>query len=496
MSSNKLNNLIEKYNLSNIIKIILILLLLFLVYRIFIESNIRKNTFEGFTQGTLTNDNIYGNVIPLNDTKNIPMFSGKTCILKLNDTYRIDTLVFNFAMNTNTNPNITISFIDDNGNVKYLKGNGSIGSPPEFSSNNLVIYNISDENDLLVYTSELTLTLLGESSTFDDTTLTSFGIYGGESKLPSLVMYKELCSNLTNNSMPISSIPPRENSVSDSYTFKQEEDTLIYSIELEFNEINTTNSTTSPFNIKITYENSLYNKDIFTINTSYTVRCDKYTDSTTKTYIFLTEPIIANKVIFTVSKVNTSINPSALVKLNIKKLNVLDKTPNDSELSNYKESINTIISNKYSKNNTNTTKEVQDNVGEKFGNTNFEDLETRFSSNLCPSIDDLKTTQEKSQKICDNLEYQDKIKSEKLRLERNKQYLLKLKDQQDQIEQLNSAIQDLEDKRASRALSADQVRVLQYQKQKADSSTIRDLANQRLDSQANNQLYMDVNFSS
>ena len=55
-------------------------------------------------------------------------------------------------------------------------------------------------------------------------------------------------------------------------------------------------------------------------------------------------------------------------------------------------------------------------------------------------------------------------------------------------------IQSLEDKRQARAKTSDQVRVLQYQKQKADASTIRDLANQRLESQANNQLYMDLTF--
>ena len=113
-------------------------------------------------------------------------------------------------------------------------------------------------------------------------------------------------------------------------------------------------------------------------------------------------------------------------------------------------------------------------------------------SNICPSINELVDTQTKTQQICDNLEYQDKIKSEKLRLERNKQYLLKLKKQQEQVDELNSIIQDLENKRANRDTISDQVRVLQYQKQKGDAASIRDLANQRLESQDNNKLYMDV----
>ena len=114
---------------------------------------------------------------------------------------------------------------------------------------------------------------------------------------------------------------------------------------------------------------------------------------------------------------------------------------------------------------------------------------------VCPSVDNLVTKQNQAQQICDNLEYQDKVKSEKLRLERNKQYLLKLQQQQQQIDQLNSVIQTLDSKRQGREQTSDIARVLQYQQQKGTASTIRDLANQRLQSQANNQLYLDVNIN-
>jgi hypothetical protein len=110
----------------------------------------------------------------------------------------------------------------------------------------------------------------------------------------------------------------------------------------------------------------------------------------------------------------------------------------------------------------------------------------------CPNINELVDKQTKTQQICDNLEFQDKTKSEKLRLERNKQYLLKLQNQQEQIDQLNNVINNLETQRENRAQTSDKVRVLQYQKQAEDVSTVRDLANQRLNSQDNNQLYLDV----
>ena len=119
--------------------------------------------------------------------------------------------------------------------------------------------------------------------------------------------------------------------------------------------------------------------------------------------------------------------------------------------------------------------------------------ETFETSPKCPEIDTLLSQQSTVQQICDSLEYQDKTKSEKLRTERNKQYLLKLQNQQKEIDQLNTVIQTLDNQRQSRAEVSDQVRLLQYKKQQGDANNIISLANQRLDSQANNQLYFDVN---
>ena len=181
--------------------------------------------------------------------------------------------------------------------------------------------------------------------------------------------------------------------------------------------------------------------------------------NTFSTYIFLDEPVIVNKLIFKIQ--NTMNNTFILNNVDINYI-----VPTKDDINNFKKYIN-----------------VQSNQ------------QTNDTTNICPNIDTLIETQTKTQQICDNLEYQDKIKSEKIRLERNSQYLLKLKNQQEQIDELNSVIQDLETKRDKRYNTADQVRVLQYQKQKEDASTIRDLANQRLESQDKNKLFMDVNLN-
>jgi len=155
------------------------------------------------------------------------------------------------------------------------------------------------------------------------------------------------------------------------------------------------------------------------------------------------------------------------LKLNIIALGAYGVSPSNTDINNYQKTVNlALISGQVNKN-----------------------------QDICPSMDELMTKQNQAQAVCDNIEYQDKIKAEKIRLEKNKQYLLKLQQQQQQIDELNTIIQTLDSKRQSRATANDQARVLQYQQQRGTASTIRDIANKRLQSQAANQLYMDVNIN-
>jgi hypothetical protein len=216
----------------------------------------------------------------------------------------------------------------------------------------------------------------------------------------------------------------------------------------------------TPFIITIKYNNLIYPSNDFTVNKRYNIRADINKLSTLSEFIILDEPIIANQLIFEVQ-----MPPS--YSLNITSVAVNGTVPTTNEISDFQKNVNMSL------------------------NKSKDDS----SSNICPNIDVILDKQTKTQQICDNLEYQDKVKSEKIRLERNKQYLLKLKNQQTQVDELNSIIQELENKRLARDTTSDQARVLQYQQQKENASAIRDLANQRLQSQDNNKLFMDVNFN-
>ena len=475
-------------NKSNIIKIIIVLITLFIIYRIFTtDINVNHNNIINNKNINNKNNNkiienfeamnipYYGNVIPLNNNTNTPINDTNQYTFNLNKSSRIDTLVFKFKSG-NEIDNINIKYKYGNNDYRFLKGNGSVGSPPSYNisdlENKVVITDIVNENNTLVYTSQLILIINSSNIRANNNKLDSYGIFGGDRKLLTETKYKN--KTKTENIENIEIAEPKEISNTDNnnitkYTYainNVNDNKKIYCMKLNY--------TTTPgnmgkniINIKIEYENTLYPLDKFEVKKTYKLRYDNYClnkDANDKyandkyTYIILDEPIIASKLI-----ISTNIEKNAL-ELNAITIN--SSKPNSDDITEFKATVNLVIN----KNNS---------------------LET----NICPSINELVEKQNKTQEICDNLEYQDKIKSEKIRLERNKQYLLKLKNQQEQISDLNKVIHELEDKREARATTADQIRVLQYQKQKGDASTIRDLANQRIESQDNNKLFMDVNLN-
>ena len=501
----------EKYNFCNITKIIIILIILFIIYRLCTyQFDIYKpNSIESFVS-LQYNYYGYGNTISLQNTKNKPAYTANQCKFLLDNTYRIDSLIFKFnsgndvlnrttkfTNNTNNSNNIFIQYIDGNNNLRYLKTPTITTSPPNLqnlitgsgTNSDLYILNLSnivDENGLTIYTSQIIMTIgndiLYKIDLYNDSDnfgyIKEYGIFGGTRSLLLKNEYDDISTNLSyyNFSNIVDTTDRHLNNLPNdvrAYIFKYTDNIKIYSLKLNIAQTPqpittdppvspptaTTNnlvSSNTPFYIKIKYSNLIYPSNDFTIDKTYIIRSDINKLFIDNEFIFLEDPIIANQLIFEIQ-----MPPSYNLVISSVAVNGLIPLLND--INDYKRSVN-----------------VQLNQA------NSNDL------NLCPNIDTLLETQTKTQQICDNLEYQDKIKSEKLRLERNKQYLLKLKKQQEQVDELNSIIQDLENKRANRDTISDQVRVLQYQKQKGDAASIRDLANQRLESQDNNKLYMDV----
>ena len=488
------NNLIEKYKLYNIFKIIIILLILFIIYRLFtnnIVNNINRHTLpvpviEEFTALTPL---YYGNTITLKNADNIPTYILNQCIFELDKKYRIDTIVLYFNINDNSisggvnqfnninNNNIKIQFTDDNDNLRYLKSTDMVdinlfsevsGSGSLSDNYKLVLNNVADENDIAIYTSKIIVSIdnsINDISKYKDISnikyISEYAIFGGDRNLFSKIDYNIISPsfNTYNVNTPSNEVTTDSLKITHFENINNDDDLKIYSMKINFDTQGTYYTNTEPCDLTIKYQNTHYTNHDFEITNKYKIRNDKYKlKNTNYIFIFLETPIISNKLMFEIQNKSYSIK--------IKSLTINATIPNDEDIKDFRRYVNI----KLNKNNINEI-------------------------NVCPTIDNLLEQQNKTQQICDNLEYQDKIKSEKIRLERNKQYLLKLKNQHEQIDELNNVIQDLEDKREHRSNTADKIRVLQYQKQKGDASTIRDLANQRLESQDKNKLFMDVNLN-
>jgi len=547
MEVNKLKNLVEKYNLTNIIKVIVILIILYLLSRLFMPSLYNSNlsrkasqmaseVVEGFqTLGY----SYYGNQLSLQDPTNTPVYAGNTCIFKFDGIYRIEAinLIFNNNPNRSSQSNsilpfnadninaIYIQYEDGNGNLRYIKSSINSSPPNFYNTTNLTtttnttgiqqsmvsIGDITDENNLVVYTSRIVVTVGDTTNKLDAYIdycntgyINKFGFWGSTRDMLSRKDFESLSPTLNLRSFVNDIGNNYDNTTnSDTYTFTTSTDFLLYGISLNYN-INPINpvitvpmitqapsttasqtpsttqptlsscnyTTNSPFKLSILYNNGLYTGNNFTINNTYIIRNDpqKINSVTNTDYILFAQPIIANKLVITIPRVNTTATTNSqqnILKLVLNNLQGYGTTPSPTNISDYQRTINALLS----------------------ASTNGQNLD------VCPSVDTLVSKQNQAQQICDNLEYQDKVKSEKLRLERNKQYLLKLQQQQQQIDQLNQVIQTLDSKRQGRAQTSDMARVLQYQQQKATASSVRDLANQRLQSQDNNQLYLDVNIN-
>jgi hypothetical protein len=510
MVTHKVNTLIEKHNLHNIIKLVLFLVVLFLIYRIFTintDTIIDSNIVEGFGSW-VPPTSPYGNEIVLSNPINEPEYNNNKCYFEFDGLYRIDSLVIKFNNNpvepinlngrSQVNPyngqSIFIEYEDENGNIKKIKPQNSTtydmvtdtSTTYNSSEKKITLNKIIDENNLVVYTSKIILTVGGVTNIMSNYTdsnnkkyITEFGFFGGSKDLITKSDLNNTSSNL--EFRPISRTNPQFKNDNDIYTFSQSEDKLVYGIKFDrslyygqsgsdWKGDTGKYSSESPINISISYNNTIYPSKEFNINSKFYVRCDIYKLSTSNTiFVLFDKPVIANKFMITCNRtklINNFNEPDVYIVLQMDNLNLYCNTPTTSDISNFKRNINLL---------------------------NQQD--SNLNTNICPSINNIMSKQSTTQQICDNLEYQDKIKSEKLRLERNKQYLLKLKDQQEQIDQLNMIINDLDKKRQSRIQIADKSRLLQYQKQKTDVSTVRDLANQRLDSQSNNELYMDININ-
>lgn len=95
--------------------------------------------------------------------------------------------------------------------------------------------------------------------------------------------------------------------------------------------------------------------------------------------------------------------------------------------------------------------------------------------------------------VCSILETQDHIKFEKNKLERNKSYALKLKQQQDEIKKLEMIIDSMKKHTEERMKRADIINMIRADKMNLDSNKLKMNLNKRLNNQELHNINTQIN---
>jgi hypothetical protein len=130
---------------------------------------------------------------------------------------------------------------------------------------------------------------------------------------------------------------------------------------------------------------------------------------------------------------------------------------------------------------------------EKFETVEHFAITDQYNSNTQLNSQDILNNIKTTQNLCQILEYQDQISNEKMKMERNKQYLLKLQQQSDEISQLEAQIKSLQDSRSTRIKNTDALTLARYQQQTGTEAKVADMVKQRLDNQ--DKLAINLNLS-
>ena len=102
---------------------------------------------------------------------------------------------------------------------------------------------------------------------------------------------------------------------------------------------------------------------------------------------------------------------------------------------------------------------------------------------------------EKLSNVCDILETQDQIRFEKSKLERNKSYALKLKQQQDEIKKLENIIKAMKDHTEERMKRNDVINMIRAEKMDIDTNKLKLSLNNRLKDQELHTIDTQINLN-
>jgi hypothetical protein len=468
MSLSQINSFISKNKkgLINILSILVIIILIFLIWRLnssFITDQqligtLKLDTIEAFDTrrnfGNLIKYflNIYGNNLELN--------------LEGAESYRITGMNIKLGSKAKINMSYELPTTGETGETQ------PIGFPDPARKNILTTLLVSEDQDFEintvltitntnVYTKKITVKffnidntpLLIDNISNINTFIKHLTIYGMRKGSFDKTIYDKFTTGLNSITSNPSSILDNRNDVIDSnkknhyFRTPDSRDKLIYSMYLSYNTKTATNiKPNSVYDIDISFLNSIKNT-IYTIPNHFYLPAN---DNSTLIYFY--PPILAKEIMM-------QTNNSDGITFNV----------NNTAIYGNLEPSATLIK----------TYEIPQFA-----------MEIASETGQCPPIKELVNNQKLTQQLCDDLEYQDRIKLEKMKLEKEKQYLIKLKKQDEEIMALQNQIDKITKERQQKDKLEDQLKLARLQAQKEEAVELRDIAQEKLQKKQN--LYLDV----
>ena len=441
----------------NLIKLILLVLLLVIIYRI----NTSTNNIESFDN--LESGQPKSNLIQVIRVKHNPddnsydlMFDNKYNIRHI----QVQTNVLN------SNPNYVVFYLDENNNYSenYILNGDDMQhlNRPEGNIGNLIISNPRIQGNQNVSTSSIKIKLLGG----DEFDINRYYIYGmpKNSQLNTTASKKITISNTEMNTDPNTGKHLHKLLLDKEYSVKGIE----FTYTIENHNVDSNQNRSFPFDIHYMSTMSGGDQATYRLNDPYYTSDLELTSDGFRSTTYLTKEILTDTLFLSIPrKIVLNGNEHSIVQVG-----------NFSAIVSNVENFNNINSN-----NKNSNKNRE----------GFQSVTEYSPDELCPSLSGIENQMKLADTICERIEYNDKIKNERLKLERNKQYILKLKSQDEEIQKLEDIIKELQSKRENRDAYNDALRLAQLQEQRKKAATVKELAKKRIGHKKNNQLHVELN---
>ena len=458
-----------KISLYDMVKLSIIVIVFVLLYRLVAHQNIIENSniLEGYTGNYMPNH--FGNLVPI---VNVKTNQGElnTTIITLRDTVKLESLNIDIVPSRSGMDNVRLF-------------NGSVTESDEVSGNYLSDRTGEQDLPLVAGTGNnknITIDdVYGANKTKINTNIISVMVEGGEQfEVGNIRVYG------THTSVPNRTQFPNNLNVLDSSSF-----TKLISVDTEnpnnkiyrYSFVNPIKCHMICFTPQISGHSNKHLPPVevhyeSVRNNNFKVTGNFYIDSG-KNHLFLPNSIVAQKIYL---KVPTNYKSGA-------------SSANISGLSD--ESFVGLYHTSGGQNNSsgksNFSNVFTDGSGQ--AKEDFSALGGYSADDMCPNLQAIEDKLRLTDQICSRLEYNDKIKNERIKLERNKQYILKLKQQDEEIQKLEKIIKSLQNKREDRDAYNDALRLAQYNKQNRHAAIIKDLAQKRDELRKNNVVNVQLN---